>query len=106
MNGFLMTMIMFATTVVASDLNVDDSWQLKRDKQDVRIYTRSVKGSPYKEVMGVTLISTRLSSLVALIRDTEACPEWADLCKESKLHESISATEHYVKRFALACGKS
>lgn len=95
-NGVMMAILIFATSAVASDLNVDDSWQLKRDKQQVKIYTRSVKGSAYKEVMGVTLINTRLSSLVALIRDTKACPEWADLCKESKLHESISATEHYV----------
>jgi hypothetical protein len=95
-NGLLVAMFMYTTSAVASDVHVDDSWQLKRDKQDVKIYTRAVKGSAYKEVMGATFINTRLSSLVALIQDTKACPEWADLCKRSTIHESISATEHYI----------
>jgi len=86
----------FTASIEANEIDSENPWQLERDKQGVQIYTRSVKGSPYDEIKGVTLVTAKLSSLVALIRDTEACSDWADLCKESKLHESISATEHYI----------
>lgn len=93
---FMVVMLIFASSAIASDTHVDNSWQLKRDKQGVKIYTRSVKDSAYKEIKGVTLINTRLSSLVALMRDPQGCAEWEDLCKDSKLYGSISAKEYYV----------
>lgn len=92
----LIPSMLLAPVSFASDEVHTDSWKLERDKKGVQIYTRDVKDSPYDQVKGVTLINTRLSSLVALVRDTEACPKWADLCAESRLHESLSETEHYV----------
>ncbi len=38
----------------------------------------------------------RLQSVVALIRDGETCPRWADLCKESRVVKAVSETEFYV----------
>lgn len=95
-SGTAIVLLTIAASAVANESDGENPWHLERDKQGVQIYTRSVKGSPYDEVKGVTVIAAKLSSLVALIRDTKACPDWADLCKESRLHESISETEHYV----------
>lgn len=88
--------LLFSSVSLANDELRPGSWELERDKKGVQIYTRDIKGSPYDQVKGVTFVNARLSSLVALVRDTEACPEWADLCAESRVHESLSETEHYV----------
>lgn len=70
-------------------------WELKRDKSDIKIYTSPVEGSGFKAVRAEMLIPASLSSLVALVSDSEGCPKWADLCKEEKVIEQVSPTESY-----------
>lgn len=73
------------------------NWQLKADKKGVQVFTRSVAGSPYKEVRGIMqLEGVKLSSMVALVLDTGACSEWADQCKDSYVYRQLSPTESYV----------
>ncbi len=75
----------------------EEEWELKRDRDDIQVYTRSVEGSPYDAVRTITVADdVRLSSFVALIVDAEACPDWADRCAESYVIEQVSATENYV----------
>lgn len=72
-------------------------WELKRDRDGIQVHTRSVPGSPYDAVRITTkLDSVRLSALVALIEDAEACPDWADRCAEYYLLERLSDTEPLV----------
>ena len=72
-------------------------WELRRDRDGIQVHTRSVPGSPYDAVRTTTkLDSVRLSALVALIEDAEACPDWADRCAESYLLERLSDTESLV----------
>ena len=83
--------------VTGSAIAQTSEWELKRDVEGIQVFTRSVAGSPYKEVRSVSSIDgVTLSSLVALIEDAEACPNWADKCAESYLVERISATESLV----------
>lgn len=75
----------------------EHSWELRRDRDGIQVYTRSVAGSPYDAVRTTTrMTDVRLSSLVALIEDAEACPDWADRCAESYLVERLSDTESLV----------
>ena len=80
--------------MVTSSLLADDfEWQLKRDRDGIQVYTRKVEGSAFRAVRGVTVLEdTRLSSLVALVRDAEACPRWGDRCARSAIHEQQSDT--------------
>ena len=75
----------------------EQAWELKRDRDGIQVHTRPVPGSPYDAVRTTTkLDSVRLSALVALIEDAEACPDWADRCAESYLLERLSDTESLV----------
>lgn len=70
---------------------------MRRDRDGIQVYTRSVEGSPHKAVRTVTVLDgVSLASLVALIEDADACPDWADRCAESYLHERFSETESLV----------
>jgi hypothetical protein len=86
-------------TVLASGISYgqNSDWDLERDRDGIQVSTRSVAGSPYKEVRSVSLIEgVSLTSLVALIEDAQACPQWADKCAESYLVERLSETESLV----------
>lgn len=77
--------------------NADSSWVLRKDKDNIQVYTRSVEGSSHDAVRAVTVLNNvRLSSLVALIEDVAACEDWADRCAESYVYKRVSATEAFV----------
>jgi hypothetical protein len=74
----------------------DNPWQLKRDREGIKVYTRTVPGSRYRAVKATTTISSSLSATVALVRDTAACAEWEALCKRARGLKRVSPTEVYV----------
>ena len=74
-----------------------EDWELRKETDSIQVLTRDVQGSPYKAVKTTTVLrDIRLASLVALIEDAEACPQWADKCAESYVFERISESESYT----------
>ncbi len=71
-------------------------WELQRDRDGIQVFTRRVEDSKFKAVKSTMRLNTSLSALVALVRDAEACPEWADLCKHAEVVETVNAREMYV----------
>ncbi len=89
--------LVLASPLVATAFAADEAaWELKRDKDGITVYTRPVEGSSYRAVQAVMTVATTPSAAVALIFDTDACPQWADLCKESRVFEEVSETEMFV----------
>ena len=88
----LITASLFSLPVVAEEAE----WELKRDRDGIQVYTRPVEGSPYRAVRATMVVDSSLSAIVALIHDTDACPQWADLCAESRMIEQVSDTELFV----------
>ena len=80
LNWVCIAILTVAVSAVANENKQSGNWHLERDKLGIQIYTRPVQGSAYDEVKGVTLFDARLSSLIAVVRDTKACSDWADLC--------------------------
>lgn len=74
------------------------AWELAKEdkKNDIRIYTRKVEGSSFKEYKAVMKIKASLASLVALVDDIAACPLWIDTCSEGRLLERVSPKESYT----------
>ncbi len=77
-------------------------WKLALDKNGIQVYTRSIEGIEFLEFKGVTQIPTSISSLVALIRDTEATPQWIANCAESKILKRIDDNETLSYSFSKA----
>ncbi len=70
-------------------------WQLQKDEQGIRIYLRDVPDSSIKEFKGEIRINAGLGSLLAVMDDTNACPEWIYNCKDPILLEKINFIERY-----------
>lgn len=91
-----MVMLVLAGLCAGAAIASENDWELKRDRDDIRVYTRDVAGSKFKAVKATTTVTAPLGAAVALIRDTSACPQVAALCKKSWVHETVSETELYV----------
>lgn len=92
----LLAVALLQAANASSIVNTPD-WKLKREKNGVQVYVSKVNGSRHKAVRAITVIdNARLSPMVALILDAEACPEWAYKCTESYVHEKISETEFLI----------
>jgi len=91
------SLFLMAVWFVTCSVTAQEEWELRKDTDGVQVYTRAVAGSAYKAVRATTVIeNVTLTSLVALIEDAQACPDWADKCAESYVVERISETESYV----------
>lgn len=88
--------LFFCNSVSAQVDGVEYNWEVKRDKDNIKIFTSEVFGSPYRAVRGEMIIKGTVPALVALIDDLPNCPNWADLCKESRLVKSISESEKFI----------
>lgn len=89
----LLLLLVLAAPVVGAD---EFAWSLKKDEGGISISTRAVDGSDYKAVRATMIVESSLGKLVALVRDTSACPEWAAMCRESHVEEAVSETLLYV----------
>ena len=93
--------LFFLFLIVAIPLYAAESgpgdWKLRRDREGIQVYTRKVADSPFDAVRSTMVLEgIPLSTMVALINDAEACPQWADRCAESRIHERTSETEVLV----------
>ena len=96
-----LAIIFFSYTVTANnDANTstitDNQWTLKKQKNGITSYTRPVALSKYKAVKGETILPVSTARLFAAINDAPACPEWADTCKASYIHQKISQHEFFI----------
>ncbi len=72
------------------------AWEKAIDEDGVVIHTRKVEGQAFKEFRGRVRIKASLTSLVALITDMQAAPDWIDTCVKGKVLEQVSPTESYT----------
>lgn len=89
--------ILVGLVLIAGPLKaVEQGWELQRDRDGIQVYTQKRAGSTHDAVRSQMTIKANLNSVIGLVRDTTACPEWAELCKEAYEHEVVSEKELYV----------
>lgn len=79
--ALLLSMLMMAPFAAAGE------WQLSRrdENRDIRVYLRENPASSYHSFYAVTRVKTRLSTIVAVLADVPAMPEWIARMKSAKL---------------------
>lgn len=81
----------------SSIVYADSEWRLRKDEDNIQVYTRKMDGSPFDAVRTVTVMQdVRLSALAALIIDADACANWANSCVESYIYQRLSESDAYV----------
>ncbi len=90
-------MVFVLPSIASAQLDgVDYDWKEKKNKNGIIISTSSVEGSAFKAVRGEMIVKASVEALVALVEDMEACPDWAAMCKESRVEKRVSEKESFA----------
>ena len=88
--------LLLLVTIVMGNLTAQEAkWELKKEKNDVKVYVRESADSPIKELRMVFEVEASMDAIVALLQDVEAIPDWVYKCPESYLIKKVSAEEEY-----------
>lgn len=84
-------------TLFVTEVAQAQNWILHKQVEGIEVYTRKQENSSLKQIKIVTTTKNSLSSIVAILRDKSAFPNWVYACKNSNYLQIISDTEsvHY-----------
>ena len=71
----------------------EQPWQLKIDKDGIKVYTRKVEGSPILEFKGTMTLPVERNKVVEFYENQALYPQWFYQCKEIRVLETKSETE-------------
>jgi|WetSurMetagenome_2_1015567.scaffolds.fasta_scaffold576679_2 hypothetical protein len=70
-------------------------WNLRTDKEGVKVYTRSVEGSNIQEFRGEVIVKSNMSGILALIDSVSEYPKWMHNCGYAERLKRISVGSGY-----------
>ncbi len=77
-------------------LGGDEGWELKKDKNGIKVYIRKTDISPVKAFKAVMEIKADISAMTAFLMDIDDYPSWVEMCSDSKVIKQFSETEKYM----------
>lgn len=84
-NLILLTIsILLSSNIAASD------WKLIKNKDDIKVYERSISTSKIKEFKATVRLQTSLASIIAVFDDEKAYPSWVYDCSSAKIIDDSS----------------
>ena len=81
----------FATLITINSLAGD--WELEKNKDGIKVYTRSNSGSEVLEFKAIATINASRLSIARVIARVSDYPSWFPNCSEARLVEDISSTK-------------
>ena len=70
-------------------------WDLKTDKEGVKIYTRQIEGSNFREFKGEIITKSNMSSILSIIDSVPEYTRWMMNCTYSERVKKINKTSGY-----------
>lgn len=92
----LLLLLFFPFMALSQVEGVNYQWQKTVDKAGIQVFSSPIEGSKFRAVRSQMKIKTQVSSLVALLEDTENCSNWASLCKEVSLVKEVTKQEYFI----------
>lgn len=71
----------------------DNSWELVKDADGIKVYSREINQSKLNEVLVTAQAKTSISALVSVVKDASNHKNWIYLCREGKVLSSVNADE-------------
>jgi len=76
----LLLLFLFFNTVLLAAPTTPEDWKLVKEEQGIRVYTRSLAYSDYKEFKVTMTLSAPLTELLSFINNASVCPAWQYRC--------------------------
>lgn len=86
-------LVIFTFFFVPICINAQVAWDLKKDKDDIKVYTGTTPNSSFKSVKVTCVLQGTLSRLTALLLDVDAHKDWVYSTKYSYLVKQLSPRE-------------
>jgi hypothetical protein len=74
----------------------EEGWELAKDKDGIKIYTRQMKGMKLKEFKAFTSMYTTVENIIHVLLDIDNYDQWTVNVKNSRLLSIVSEDETYV----------
>jgi len=76
-----------------------DKWELAKEENNIKVYTRKIEGEKFKEIRINTKVKSSLNAIMAAFDDTDGHKEWVYKSPESYTVEKIDDTTliYYIK---------
>lgn len=95
----LLLAVFFLSSIVATKITASSEydWKMVRDEDGIQIYLKEFWADEIKSFRGIIHINSSVDSLLAVILDIDACPDWVHHCKKPLLlaRKSFSECYHY-----------
>jgi len=67
------------------------AWELEEEEKDInlKIFTREVGGSNLREFKGEMLVKAQMSTIAALLLDSQSAPKWMHQCVKFEVIEQV-----------------
>lgn len=84
----------FSATLMAAQEKPQD-WTLAKEENGIRVYTRILAYSDYKEFKGEVEVQTNIDALLSFIKNTDNCPAWRYKCVKM-----LTLSDNYIYRLS------
>ncbi len=84
-SGFVIAENVYATT-----LTDGNEWELRKDKNGIKVYTRTNTNSGIVEYKAETTAKTEISKLIKVVNDVENYPDWMANCESASVFNKIN----------------
>ena len=86
----LWIIIAFPIFITASD------WVLQKNSNDIKVFTREVSGSDYKEIKVDLTVKSTLAGVSKIFNDVPGFTAWSYNCTQAKVLKKISTYDYYT----------
>ena len=81
---YMLTCVMLISFALSMQAQNGD-WDLKKDKEGIKVYTRPLEDSALDEFKSEGIVDASVDEIVALLKDVDIMTEWVPDCIEGEL---------------------
>lgn len=89
-------LLCFVNVVCAQESESETPWQETKNADGIQVYSRHLPGDPVIQVKAVTVIDAAIMRIVDVLDNHAEHPQWVPYLKESRVLQSVSATEKLI----------
>lgn len=90
---FITSIFFLSISIIA--IAQTSEWELEKNEDGIKIYTRKIEEYPIKEFKATVTINTSFEKVIAILDKVEDYPDWMADCTYAKTIKKVSDTERY-----------
>jgi len=84
------------TLPLMDNTSIDSEWELEKNKNGIKVYTRQIEGAKIKEFKAVTTVTSNMEALGSIIDEVSEYTEWQANISSARILEQVNQNEQYL----------